>query len=227
MRNQNVICIIPIRSKSKSIKHKNIKMLAGFPLSVYAIKAASNCKLFKKIIIAVDNFSYKKKLQKYIFDKRVSFFKRSLNSSKDNSPTEVVISEVLKKNTKYDHSCLIQATSPLLKDDDIILGYKKYLNGKYDSLISGYITKKFFWKNIKKGIKPINYNPSKRPMRQTNKGTIVENGAFYFFRTNGFFKKKNRIFGRTGVYLMDEKNSIDIDTKSDFEQAKKILNRGK
>ena len=110
---------------------------------------------------------------------------------------------------------------------DIILGYKKYLNGKYDSLISGYITKKFFWKNIKKGIKPINYNPSKRPMRQTNKGTIVENGAFYFFRTNGFFKKKNRIFGRTGVYLMDEKNSIDIDTKSDFEQAKKILNRGK
>ena len=33
------------------------------------------------------------------------------------------------------------------KDDDIILGYKKYLNGKYDSLISGYITKKFFWKN--------------------------------------------------------------------------------
>ena len=64
-------------------------------------------------------------------------------------------------------------------------------------------------------------------MRQTNKGTIVENGAFYFFRTNGFFKKKNRIFGRTGVYLMDEKNSIDIDTKSDFEQAKKILNRGK
>ena len=60
MRNQNVICIIPIRSKSKSIKHKNIKMLAGFPLSVYAIKAASNCKLFKKIIIAVDNFSYKK-----------------------------------------------------------------------------------------------------------------------------------------------------------------------
>ena len=125
MRNQNVICIIPIRSKSKSIKHKNIKMLAGFPLSVYAIKAASNCKLFKKIIIAVDNFSYKKKLQKYIFDKRVSFFKRSLNSSKDNSPTEVVISEVLKKNSKYDHSCLIQATSPLLKDDDIILGYKK------------------------------------------------------------------------------------------------------
>ena len=41
------------------------------------------------------------------------------------------------------------------------------------------------------------------------------------------FLKKNRIFGRTGVYLMDEKNSIDIDTKSDFEQAKKILNRGK
>ena len=39
--------------------------------------------------------------------------------------------------------------------------------------------------------------------------------------------RKNRIFGRTGVYLMDEKNSIDIDTKSDFEQAKKILNRGK
>ena len=115
MLNDNLICIIPIRSKSKGIKHKNIKMLAGLPLSIHAIKAASDCKLFKKIIIAIDSDIYKRRIQKYTSDKKIVFFKRSKKSSFDYSPTEIVISEILKKNEKSHHVCLVQATSPLLK----------------------------------------------------------------------------------------------------------------
>ena len=95
MQKDNLICIIPIRSKSKSIKHKNIKMLAGLPLSIHAINAASDCKLFKKIIIATDSDIYKKRIQKYISDQKIVFFKRSKKSSLDYSPTEIVILEIL------------------------------------------------------------------------------------------------------------------------------------
>lgn len=227
MKNKKLICIIPLRSKSKGIINKNIKMMAGVPLSVYSIKAACNCLIFKKVIIAIDDFSYKKKIQNYFVNNKITYFNRSKHGSMDNSPSEMVISEVLKKNKEFEHVCLIQATSPLLKSNDLVGGYKKYLNGGYDSLISGYITKKFFWKNFKNHIIPINYNPINRPMKQKNKGTIVENGAFYFFKSKGFFKKKNRIFGKTGVYLMEEKNSIEIDTKSQFTEVRKILDKSK
>lgn len=227
MQNDNLICIIPIRSKSKSIKHKNIKMLAGLPLSIHAINAASDCKLFKKIIIATDSDIYKKRIQKYISDQKIVFFKRSKKSSFDYSPTEIVISEILKKNEKTRHICLVQATSPLINKKDLISGYKKYLSTDFDSLISGYLTKKFFWKQNKNGIKPLNYNPIRRPMRQKNKGTIVENGAFYFFKRKGFIKNTNRIFGKTGVHLMSEESSIEIDVQADFVKAEKILRKRK
>ena len=63
MKNKKLICIIPLRSKSKGIINKNIKMMAGVPLSVYSIKAACNCLIFKKVVIAIDDFSYKKKFK--------------------------------------------------------------------------------------------------------------------------------------------------------------------
>ena len=71
MLNDNLICIIPIRSKSKGIKHKNIKMLK-FTLINTRYKGRFDCKLFK-IIIAIDSDIYKRRIQKYTSDKNCFF----------------------------------------------------------------------------------------------------------------------------------------------------------
>ena len=47
-----MICIIPIRSKSKGLKNKNIKLLNGMPLVMHSINTALKSKIFNKIIIA-------------------------------------------------------------------------------------------------------------------------------------------------------------------------------
>ena len=60
------ICIIPLRSKSKGLKNKNIKLLNKLPLCIYSIKVAIESKIFKKIFIAIDDVKYEIIISSYI-----------------------------------------------------------------------------------------------------------------------------------------------------------------
>ena len=226
------LCIIPLRSMSVEIKNKNIKDLNKKPMCMYTICAALETKIFDKIVIASDSIFYFSVIKKFFIKKKINyknvdFFKRSIKSSLNNSPTELVIKEVLKKYKRNNMCCLIQATSPLLQALDLKKAYQKIKSKKINSLFSGYLTKKFVWKNRNNKIVPLNYNFLKRPMRQKNKGSIVENGAFYFFNTKGFKKYNNRLFEKIGVQLMPEKRSLEIDSKNDFKVVKDFLKKNK
>ena len=48
-----------------------------------------------------------------------------------------------------------------------------------DSVLSVVRQKRFFWKEEKGFVKPMNYDISARPMRQNFIGSMVENGTFY------------------------------------------------
>ena len=50
-----VICIIPARGGSKSIKLKNIKLINRTPLIDYTIKNALRSKIFDHIVVSSDN----------------------------------------------------------------------------------------------------------------------------------------------------------------------------
>ena len=222
-----MICIIPIRSKSKGFKNKNIKNFYGMPLVLHSINSAKKSSIFKKIIVATDSNYYIKFIKKKLINHKISsqnifFFKRSKQSSTDDAPTEIVLSEVLKKYKKHKYACLIQATSPLLTDKDINKGFIEFKKKKFDSMFSGYIFKKFLWNKNKK-LEPINYNLSERPMRQKIGQYYIENGAFYLFNVKKYFSFENRLFGKIGCYRMSSKNSMDIDTKQDFFNAEKQL----
>ena len=52
------LAIIPIRSGSQRIRHKNIKLIAGHPLMYYQIECARNIQEIQKIIVATDNTYY-------------------------------------------------------------------------------------------------------------------------------------------------------------------------
>ena len=224
----SLLCIIPIRSKSKSIKNKNIKKLCGIPLVIYAIKAAICSKIFKKIIIATDSNFYIRYISKElkhrnIFFKDLVFFKRSDKSASDFCPTEVVIKEVLKKEKKFNICYIIQATSPLLDLSDIKKSLFHFKKRKFDSMFSAYKFKKFIWTNNNRKPESINYNYLKRPMRQRVKYNYVENGALYAFDIKKFFSFNNRLFEKIGIFEMPAERSIDIDEKKDFQIAELLI----
>ena len=62
-------------------------------------------------------------------------------------------------------------------------------------------------------------------MRQKNNNFVLENGAFYIFNIKKFMKKKSRLFGNIGTYLMPEIRSGEIDSLEDFKLIEFILKR--
>ena len=75
-KKQRVLCIIPIRSGSKTIKNKNIKKFKGKPLSYFNIKTASVSGIFEKILIATDSYKYFNILKQYTNSKTEFFLGR-------------------------------------------------------------------------------------------------------------------------------------------------------
>ena len=225
------ICIIPLRSKSKGLKNKNIKLLNKLPLCIYSIKVAIESKIFKKIFIAIDDVKYEIIISSYIKKLKINktkviFFYRSKFSSRDNSKTEIVLNEILRNNSNYTYCYLLQVTSPLIQRKDLEK-VNKMTKNNYDSLFSSYETKKFFWHYKNNKLINLNYDFLNRPMREKQKNCFVENGAIYAFKIKKFLQHKNRLFGKIGTYIMKKKNSLDINDIDDFRKAEKILKEKK
>lgn len=226
MKSKN-ICIIPIRSKSKSIINKNIKKINGIPLICYALNACLECKIFDKIIIALDSKKYLSLIKKILKkNNNVEFYLRSKKSATDKSPSEFVLEEIIKKNKiKSDNCFFVQATSPLLNKNDIISSFKLYKKDKLDSLFTSYLTKKFVWKKKKNTWISLNYDYKKRKMRQDQKLSYVENGALYIFNAKNLVTTKNRLHKKIGTYVMSKERSIEIDEFKDIKELKKLMDK--
>lgn len=56
----NIIAVIPARSGSKSVPHKNIRMLAGKPMLAYSIEHARKSKYISRILLSTDSEEYAK-----------------------------------------------------------------------------------------------------------------------------------------------------------------------
>ena len=184
--------LMPLRKGSRRIKNKNFIKINGKPLFMYAAKQAINSKFISKIFISTDKNEVK------IKNKKISVIKRSKACSTQHASTEMVIEEFLRKYT-CDYVVLIQATNLFVKTEHLDKAIKKIINNskKYDTLLSVVSNRYLIWKKKKNNcIFPINYNYKKRLRSQdAQTDEYVENGSFYIFKTRGFFKNKNRLFG--------------------------------
>lgn len=204
-----MIAIVPIRSGSKGIPHKNIKPFNGKPLVWWTLNALENSKV-DKIIVSSDSQQYLDLVKSFKFTK-VTLYKRTPKCSTDKSSTESVLLETISFFSIDDDVMLVQATSPLTSTLDFNLGVELY--GKYDSVLSVVRQQRFMWDP--KGI-PLNYDYNNRPRRQDWGGYLVENGAFYINSSSNILKYENRLSGDIGLYEMDEFHYYEIDSMQDW-----------
>ena len=110
----------------------------------------------------------------------------------------------------------LQPTSPIRSSKSLDLAIEKFKKKSLDSLFSAQrISNHFIWKSTLRGLKA-NYNYSKRPMRQDIEEKYLENGSFYIFNSKKFLKKKCRLFGKIGVFIMNKVQSLEIDDREDL-----------
>lgn len=218
------VAFIPVRGGSKSIPLKNIKEIAGKPLVYWTVKAANECEYIDNVYVATDSDRIKEIVEAFKMEK-VTVIGRNEETASDTASTESAMIEFV-ANNQFDNIVLIQATSPLLKAEDLDGGFTLYQNEETDSVLSVVRQKRFCWSMNEQGYaSPINYDIYHRPRRQEFDGYLVENGAFYITSRKAFLSTQNRISGRIRPYEMDESTYFEIDEPSDWviieEQLKK------
>ena len=217
------VAFIPVRGGSKSIPLKNIKPLLGRPLVWWSAKAANEAKCIDKVIIATDDKRIIDTVKDFKLSK-VEIYKRSAENAQDKSSTESVMLEYIKQSdlANDDNFFLIQATSPMLRAEDIDAMFCKHQREQTESAMSGVVSKRFLW--TKNGI-PLNYDYKNRPRRQDYDGLILENGACYINSIANILRDKNRLSGKITIYEMAEYASYEIDEADDFIIIERLMER--
>jgi len=219
-----ILAIIPARGGSKGIPLKNLVKLNGKPLLYYSINSSLHSKYIDKTIISTDN----KKIKNYAKKFNVEIIDRPKKLASNTAKIEPVIShtlDYLKKISNYvpDVIVLLQNTSPLRTSNHVESALKFFFKNNFDSVLSSYVSHKFFWKNNNNKYFPVNYEPQNRPNRQNMDKQFIENGAIYITKYDSFRKSKCRVSGKLGLFIMNEEDSIDIDTSFDLLCAKSLL----
>ena len=223
---------IPARKGSERVKGKNTRLFNGKPLINYTLDIAKELTSESKIFISSDDLSIKKIAEKYA----INFLLRPRELSGSTATTESAICHFgnyinLKRN---DLVLLLQPTSPLRKIQtakSFVEDGKKLINDeKVDLVFSVNEFREDLWvSNFNKDSTPqyIDSECSRlfpnNPRRQQERQPLyIENSSYYLFKYGLLLNdKKNNtlISGNNASYLIDEFESIDINTELDFYYA--------
>jgi len=135
---KEILCIIPARSGSKGIKHKNIKIFKGKPLLAWSIEQAIQSSYKMRIIVSTDSKEYKDISLEY--GAEVPFLRPKEISQDESIDIELITHAInfLEENEKYKPDIILQLrpTQPLRKVEDINNCLKIFIENfdKYDSL---------------------------------------------------------------------------------------------
>ncbi len=226
-----VLGLIPARWGSKGIPNKNIKLLEGKELIAYTIDSAKESSYLSEIIVSTDCKKIFKVAEKYGCKPP---FLRPDELAKDESKSLEVVKHAIQffeeQNIFFDAICLIQPTSPFREKGFIDKAIQKFITAKTDSLISVLPIPHEFnphWAFEENGIGLLHIATGEEKIisrRQDLPKTFYRDGSIYITKTNVI--KEGSFFGETISYIEGNRDFyVNIDTKQDWLEAKKIVKK--
>lgn len=234
---KKILCLIPARSGSKSLPHKNIKFFNGKPLLAWSIIQAKQSKYNMRIIVSTDSIQYADIAKKY--DAETPFLRPDEISGDQSTDLECFQHTLnwLEHNENYipDIVLHLRPTQPLRKVKDIDECLDIFIENfeKYESLRSVVEFEKSPYKmyqidKYNKQLKPLfkntcGFTEPFNQCRQCLNPSYIHNGYIDIMKPS--LLKDGLLSGdKIYPYLMDKSETHDIDTWEDWERAEKISN---
>lgn len=227
-----VLCTICARGGSKGVKNKNIKLLDGKPLIAYTIEQAAQSGLFEHIVISTDSDAIAQSAQEYGAE---VFFKRSAEMASDTAGKLDVIRDAFKRSEEY-YGCTfdtlidLDATAPLRSVQDIVDSYGQFLRDDNDNLITAMPSRRSPYFNLvevdSSGKVALSKKLSEGVVRRQDAPKSYDmNASIYIWKRDIILNENTLFLEKTGLYVMPEERSIDIDTELDFEFVEFLMRK--
>lgn len=224
MKVKNTLCTICARGGSKGVKNKNIKLLNGKPLIAYTIEQALESKLFTHVVVSTDSDAISTIAKEYGAE---VFFKRDQKLSGDTAGKLDVIKDAFVRSESYFKQTFqflidLDATSPLRNVTDILTSFEQFINDDNDNLITAMPSRRSPYFNLVEEnsdgkislSKTLNTNVVRR---QDAPKSYDMNASIYIWKRDTILNTSSLFLEKTGLYVMPENRSIDIDTELDYK----------
>lgn len=219
------IFVIPARSGSKGIPDKNIQLISGKTLIEHAVQSALESGIAGKILVSSDSQQYLDLLPKTIHRQL-----RSQEASKDDSPSENVIDELLAEFPRLQPHCSIiflQPTSPFRKGSSVRKAWE--LHRETGATVTSVFDKEpmHFAKfhnvadpNTIGALAAISKQNSSN--RHSLNRFFYPNGAIYIFTIEQYLESNKIPVEGSKIFEMNRIESWDIDEPLDLWIAQRI-----
>jgi len=213
-----ITAIVPVRKGSQRVKNKNIKPFAGSSLLELKIKKLLTLKKYGKIdniVVSSDSEEMLEVASKYdvLTHKRDEYF---ASSEATNSEFFGNLAEVI------DDKWIMYApvTAPLISYETYNEVLSKFKN-KPSNIVTVSPVKHHMWLDGK----PLNYDIRKSPNSQDLPNIYSINYGISIISKKDMLEYKNVVTNNPTFVVLDEIESVDIDTELDFEFAEFLYNK--
>ena len=228
----NTLVVIPARGGSKGIPGKNIKLLGGKPLLCHSIDHARSVADDADICLSTDSEEIRKVAEDYGL--KVPFL-RPAHLATDTAPTAGVLIDALDRykamGREYDTVLLLQPTSPLRTPQQIKEAMELYAatDPVPDMVVSVRPAAANPYYDIFETDADGNLHISKGDGLYTRRQQAPKvwqyNGAIYVINADSLRKMPMGAFSRRIPYVMDEANSLDLDSLLDWQIAEATIGK--
>lgn len=229
---KEVFGLIPARGNSKGIDNKNIFKINDKLLIDFTIESAIGSKNIDQVYVSSDS----EQILDHALSKGIKAISRPKSLAKDDSSANDVVyhfydflitNQVVKKKEDF-YLIYLQPTSPLRTSEIINQSFKLLSKTNKSSLISltknEYTPYKSFLIN-RAGLTESLFEESiTNANRQNLNTTYRANGAIYTFLMSKFNLNKGFPSNNSVPFIMEQEDSLDIDSYKDIDTLKLILN---
>lgn len=226
------LCTICARGGSKGVKNKNIRLIAGKPLIAHSLEQARQSGLFAHIAVSSDSDAILKVAEEWGADQMIQ---RPLELARDDSAKIPAIRHCVEQaelhtQIRFDILVDLDATSPLRLPDDI-LGAVTLLESKdISNVITAAPARRSPYFNLveqdENGAVHLSKQLSSAVVRRQDSPPCFDmNASIYVWRRQAFMEQSAIFYKDTGLFIMPEERSIDIDTELDFDIVSMLMEK--
>ena len=207
-----IIGIGQARKNSGRCKNKMLRPFGHTSLVELAIKRIANLTAFDKVYFGAYDNEILDIAKKHLY--KESIVKRTKEMANTN---DMILSYSWIKNLDFDYCVWINSCHAHLKPKTIDSAVLEFKKGKYKSMTS--VTEKYNWFYNQKGEPLNNLDPKTQVTSQQSEYLYEVANAFHIFNKDHFFSNEtyweNKI-NDPGLYVINEIESLDVDTENDF-----------